>query len=49
MAVLDETVKNVNASYSNLSNIVKSDQKDQFERVISKLNDEWEQVAALYM
>ncbi len=49
MIVLKESVKNVNADYTVLSKSVTSfDQKKQFERVVGKLNEEWEQVSQLY-
>lgn len=47
MNVLAESVKNVNNDYSDLSKSVQLDQKDQFERVVHKLNDEWTYVISL--
>lgn len=48
MTVLAESVKNVNNDYSTLSISVQPDQKDQFERVMTKLNDEWAYVSSLH-
>jgi len=48
VSALEHSVCNLNKEFVILSQSVQSDQKDQYERVVSKLNDEWTYILSQY-
>ncbi|XP_065223364.1 dystrophin, isoforms A/C/F/G/H-like isoform X4 [Planococcus citri] len=48
VGILNESMKNIETAYQTLDESIKCEQREQFARVMSKLNDEWSQLLDYY-